>query len=295
VKKLYDERKVIQLYSDGYSSNEIANIFNLNGQTILNCLHRNNIIVKDCNDPIYLGRNKINKFDTSFFFTESEKLAYMMGFILGDGNLRLNKKHSAYRITITAHVNDLSHIVMFCDWIKYDPKNIGFSKKVKRCDLMLNDKVFDTKSDYFKEWGIVPVKTYNPIIPIAPILNDKRMLRLFLIGLIDADGSVSFKYGGRYGIELVGNNVIMSWVKSMFDLIGYGGQLLIVGKDEDIWSRIVIQKKLDVLELAKALDIKNCDFCMDRKWSDIKKALADDAPEYMLRKCTVNDYNKNYI
>jgi hypothetical protein len=241
------------------------------------------------------GRRKINKFDVSFFFTESERLAYMMGFILGDGNLKLDKKDSSYRITITAHPSDFNHITMFCNWIRFNPNNVVFSKKVKRCDFILHDKSFDIQSEYFKKWGIVPVKTYNPIIPIIPMLNNKKMLRLFLIGLLDADGYMAFKYGKRYTIQLVGNKVIMDWVKEKYKELGYHGQLIERWNENQVWSVIVVQNKLDVLELAKALDIKNCDFSMNRKWSDIKRALADGAPEYMHRKCTVNDYNKNYI
>jgi hypothetical protein len=195
--KLSDEdiNKIISLYQDGYSSNYIVKLFNISNGTVFNYLKLRN--VKSRSVKSFSRNNKKYKFDISFFEKETPQLAYFFGFCLGDGNIGLNRGNSYLRISINK--KDRGVLETFVKWINGDPGLIKDRKNVS--ELRLNHSFF--KNDLSK-WGIVKNKTYNPC---TPIINNE-LLKYFLIGLIDADGTVKFN-NGKYKINIVGNKSIM--------------------------------------------------------------------------------------
>jgi len=259
-------RNICQLYTDGYGSNDIAKFYSVNGQTILNILYKNGIKTRSGNDPLYFDKRKIHVFDTTFFDFPSAELAYMMGFVLGDGNLSIDIKSGKYRVTITVHQKDICILQRFCDWIKCDYEAIKKSTRAKRLDLMLNDKIFENVNNFI-DWGLVPNKTYNPCIPNV---SDK-LLAPFLIGLIDADGSISFNK--KYSMDLVGNNEIMKWFINSIKKLGYSGKITHRTYRNKVWSRVCIYNKKDVMSLAKVLRINEYDFLLGRKWINVKNEI----------------------
>ena len=116
-------------------------------------------------------------------------------------------------------------------------------------------------------WGLVPNKTNNPIIP--SISTD--LLNYFIIGLIDADGTV--KFNKKKTVRLVGNKQIMYWVLESIKKMGFTGHYNHYTEYSDLWSIIDISRKKDVIDLCKILKIDKCNFLLNRKWQDIKNYL----------------------
>lgn len=258
--------EIIKLYEDGYSARQLGILFGASGSSICNLLKLNNIVVRNPYDfSITLTNNrKTFYFNKSFFLTESNELAYMMGFALADGNLWLSKKHPSARFSFSIHEKDSIILDYFQKITSYNkpivPDTIG-NKKIK---LFFTDPMFRYKS--FNKWGLVPNKTYYPTI----LDINELYLKPFIIGYIDGDGSITWKKGKGYKFNIVGN-------KKTIDQIIYYIQIL--NKDhkfdwhfEDppnkVWKRVILTNKNQVLQLVKTLEPWNY-FYLPRKWNSV--------------------------
>ena len=200
--------------------------------------------------------------------------------MLGDGCLIQHKQGHRY-ITITVKEDDESILRQFCEWLHLDPTHIkhgtnNYGTKYSRLDAYGNF----FKND-FSQFGLVPKKTYNPVIPNIP----DGYFRPFLLGLIDADGSVAWrkattnnKFPDRKQqyeqyIQLVGHPLIMDWTKQQLNDIEYScniNEQIVKGK----WKRIRIQRKEDILQLASCLQLDQYyHLCLSRKWESLHEAI----------------------
>lgn len=276
--KILEDNKNILIsdYIAGKTASKLAKEYNVSSWSITNFLKENNIKIRSIQDL------KI-KFDENFFFRECHKTYYFWGFILGDGCLITHKQGHKY-ITISLKDTDKCILLNFCKYIKINKSHIKTysSNKLhpdfKYVRLEFYGNFF--KSD-FSKFGIVSNKTYNPVIPNI----STEFIKSFLLGLIDADGSVAWKkprtnniYPNRktsfeHSISLVGHPLIMNWVINQFRLLGFNGNIntqMVKGK----WKRIRIQRKNDVFNLAKILELeKYYNLCLKRKWENLYKEI----------------------
>ncbi len=211
-----------------------------------------------------------NIFDKNFFFNEDDLTYYFYGFMLGDGCLITHKQGHKY-ITITLNAKDQCILHNICKWTKRDLSSIKYYKNNTLCRLEYYGNFF--KENNFSKYGLVSNKTYNPIIPNI----SQKYLAPFLIGLIDADGSISFnterKNLGRiskeYNFNIVGNIIIMDWFVDKIHELGFTGHInsQLIKKD---FKRIRIQRKNDILQLSKILSINNYrNIYLKRKWENL--------------------------
>jgi len=270
--KLMDENKsqIISQYNSGISMAKLAKMYGVNSWSIKNLLIKNNIKIRNFNDT------KI-KFDESFFFADTPETYYFWGFMLGDGCLISHKQGHKY-ITITLKENDESILQKFCEWLSIDPVHIkhgvnNFKTKWSRLEVYGN---FFKEND-FSKFGLVSKKTYNP----SKLEIPKEFIRPFLLGLIDADGSIAWnkpltnnKFPNRKqqfenSIQLVGHPYNMDWVIDKFREIGFTGNInhqMVKGK----WKRIRIQRKSDIVDLTNCLRLKeHYHLCLIRKWQSL--------------------------
>ena len=89
------------------------------------------------------------------------------------------------------------------------------------------------------------------------------------MGLLDADGHITFKYGKSYDIDCVGNPTLMDWYTKQIISIGFKGDIK-YSYPKNKWKRIRVRRKNDVINLSKLLNIKKYyHFLLKRKWVDI--------------------------
>lgn len=251
-----DNKSIINKYINGQSISSLSNEHNVSEWSIREVLLNKNIKTRS---PYDLRKND---FDYSFFEKETPELYYFMGFMLGDGSITSNDVESRYNIRVGLHNKDISTIHLFCDWLSFNKDNIYTppNKSVKH--LTINSSKF---KNGFAKFGVVPNKTYEPIIPD---ILDSKYLSYFLIGLLDADGHVNF--GKINVISLTCNTEIIHWYIKAIKHLGFNGKVSFKDTQSEVASRVNITRRDDVLQLAKLLKINKCDFCMYRKWKHIK-------------------------
>lgn len=254
--------KIIEKYLEGLTLKEVGVMFNMDSANVSYILKNRNINRRAVNE------SRIIPFDKEFFNIKNEKSAYFYGFVLGDGSYGLKGKRVRIpNLTISVHNNDICILNQFCDWIKMDSSHIFHFKKSKMVRLDIRHGCVSNNKEY---WGVIPNKTYEPIIPK---IDDKALLSPFLIGLLDADGSVQFGNNKGSLISLVGNDQIMEWFIATIIKMGYVGNFKQYKYDGKIWSRVCFTNKKDVLQLAKLLRINEYDFILERKWNKLKAVI----------------------
>ncbi len=251
--------KMVEMYNDGYTLSQIGQVFDIFPNAVKSILLNRGVVMRKAEDY-----SKI-KFNTDFFKFKTNELAYFYGFVLGDGTY--SSKSGVPKIKIGIHLNDVDSLKMMCDWFSFPKESIFYYKNKKVVELIIRDSILGKNKKY---WGVIENKTYNPIIPK---LRNKSLLKYFLIGLIDADGHVSYKRNKHYLMDLVGNKKIMDWVKDMLIYLGYKGAIRTLHTKGKVWSRIRVQRKQDLFDLAKVLGVENCDFLMKRKWSALIESI----------------------
>ena len=276
-----NKRKIINQYINGQSVFSLAKTYKVSTWSIKNFLDKNHIKTRTIADL------KI-KFNEAFFFEETPETYYFWGFMLGDGCL-INHKQGHRYITISLKKEDECILQQFCRWLSIDKKHIKYGATY--CRLEIYGNFF--KDNDFSKYGLIPRKTYNPSKLDIP----EKYVKPFILGLIDADGSISFnkKRKAKYvsdnvkkrkkrkqllnmhieghSLQLVGHPLNMHWVIKQLQKIGFDGNInsqLVKGK----WKRIRIQKKDDILKLANLLELKEYyHMCLSRKWSSLYKQI----------------------
>lgn len=244
--------EIIDDYKSGTTATYLAKKYDISNWSIKNILIKNNIKIRSSSDLRI-------KYNDLFFENKSDELYYFWGFILGDGCLATDKKRKW--ITISLNEKDIEILERFCDWLHIEYDNIKHYK-YNVCRLNIYSDAF--KQDLLK-FGIVSNKTYNPIIPNI----EKEYIIPFLLGLLDADGHIDFKYGKSYNIDIVGNPVIMNWYNQQINLLGYNGDIKYFYPKKK-WKRIRVRRKNDVINLSKIFNIKKYyHLLLKRKWIDI--------------------------
>lgn len=246
---------ILKLYQNGATVGQLAKDFGVYPNAIKGILTRRGIKIRQYTKPKF-------HFNEDFLLINSAESAYFYGFILGDGTF--NIKSNTPFIKISINELDLSILKKFCKWLSIPLNKLYYFEKINQYQLDIRSKYLYHIAD---TWGLVPNKTYNPKIPQ---LNDLNLLKYFIIGLIDADGYVKFIKNKPYRIELVGNKKIMDWVELQLRNLGFIGHIIRYSPANVVWSRLVVGRKNDVIELAKILNINSCPFLLKRKWHDLQ-------------------------
>ena len=153
---------------------------------------------------MYEGYDIINKwnqvkFDEHIFdVIDTEEKAYWLGFIFADGYIASFSKEEKPRYTFELCLkgDDYLHLEKFKEFIKYNGpgkvtiSNVRCNNKIcKRCRFSITNKFF-WHSLYEK--GCVPNKSLTLTFPSINIFKDSLLIKHFIRGYFDGDGSLSF-------------------------------------------------------------------------------------------------------
>lgn len=139
---------------------------------------------------------------------DTEEKAYWLGFIFADGNIskseRMYKgklKRGNYRFELSLKAEDKYHLEKFA-------KVIGFNKEVKtskatnrtnRCRLYFNNKHLWT---ILNSYGCTPNKSLTLTFPKLEIFLNKELIKHFIRGYIDGDGSICYRNAAHTDFQL---------------------------------------------------------------------------------------------
>lgn len=231
---LDDEKRIIELYSKGFSTCDIADIYFKDkikcDRTVANILRKNNVILKEPG-----SENKV--FNDTFFETiDIEEKAYFLGFIYADGNIRIVKNNS-HLLQIELEQSDDYILEKLVKCLEYkekvkDYKNETVIYKDKELNYFIRENRFDNYSKLYNgcslqvsnkkiyedllRLGVRPRKTFNMNFPII----NKNLYRHFIRGYFDGDGTFSSNkicfYGQHNFLQEI-KNIIESDISSLND------------------------------------------------------------------------------
>ena len=130
-----------------------------------------------------------------------EELAELVGIILGDGSLYINKKYKIYQFVITGHIqHDREYFETFI--LPMLERNFGKKFKFKFARKTNGIRIRSQNKSVIKkivELGIpIGNKLKNNVRIPDWIFSDKKLLRACIRGLIDTDGFVANITGRNY-------------------------------------------------------------------------------------------------
>ncbi|MAE82200.1 MAG: hypothetical protein CMB80_05670 [Flammeovirgaceae bacterium] len=164
--------------------------------------------------PLHKGHRTYHQNDY-FFSTPNQMNSYYAGFICADGHLS-----SADGVHMCLNKKDFTHL---CEMAK----DTGYNGKVSTYTMddgsertML--RVYSARQwvlDLHRNWNITPQKTVGQK---APFIKDDELIKAFLVGLIDGDGSIgtinrASDKRQEHFVEFLGTRSLMLWVKRWVD------------------------------------------------------------------------------
>jgi hypothetical protein len=191
------DSEIVKLYLTGVSMSEITKEYLLHRSTVQRILIKNGV---------KLHKNKsFIKCNKGFFSNYTKESCYWAGFILADGNLRVNRNS----LQIKIGKKDKEHLYSFLKVIECDDLSL-----VKEYDnyVSVTISLDEFKNGLTNNFEITPRKTYTAII------SDKipnNLIKHFIRGYLDGDGCISMNKE-IITLSFVGTNKILCFLRDYF-------------------------------------------------------------------------------
>lgn len=195
-------KEIIDDYLSGKGCTVLSKKYGCSETTILKILSENNI------DTIYSRKYTFN--EEFFDKIDTEEKAYFLGFFFADGN----NNTTQLRLSIT----DKDVVEKFKTAVNYDGpiKEVAPRKKGWKTQYLIS--LCSTKiCDGARRCGCIENKTFFTRLPKNNILPFD-LIRHFLRGLLDGDGSIIKNKKNKYWISYVGPEDFMSDISRFLDI-----------------------------------------------------------------------------
>ena len=240
--------KAIQEYvKTNKSARQVAREFNLGKDKVTNELKRRGL----------LRPKKDNSYNTRFFHTiDTEAKAYWLGFICADGCVQSGGRN-VMEITLSSvdkeHLNKFKHDINFKGEVK-----IKKGTKYEACRISLyGEQIIQDLCSH----GAVPRKS---LVLQFPKHLDKNLIRHFIRGYFDGDGSVyEYQKLHKISMSMLGTQEFLEEVQNIFV------QELGVSRVKIYKHQNVFEYKKSRKEAIKIMDYlyKDCTIYLERKFS----------------------------
>ena len=162
----------------------------------------------------YQNRCRINS--NVFDVIDTEEKAYWLGFIFADGNI----SSEGNRFEINLSIKDINHLIKLKNFLEYEEdirvethKEFGTDicrLSVRNKDLWnaLNNK------------GCTPRKSLTLQFPDISIFENKLLIRHFIRGYFDGDGSLGI-YNNKENLSILGTELFLNEVSKHIQILGY--------------------------------------------------------------------------
>jgi hypothetical protein len=207
---------IIHLYtSENMSISKIADLYNVNDDTIKRRLKENNISIK--NNNFY----KKKKFNENFFDDiNTEEKAYWLGFIYADGCVSNRKTTDVFEIKLSekdkAHLEKLKAVLNSEHSIGVHISSCGYNVGKKYCSFsIVNQHLVDS----LVEKGVLYRKTRILKFPNETQVP-RNLIKHFIRGYFDGDGSVyCLEESGIGNISFVGTKNMLEGILNEFKCV----------------------------------------------------------------------------
>lgn len=182
-----------------------------------NCVYR---YVKELGlSPGFRCKRKRSLQDDIFKKIDTEEKAYWLGFIMADGCVSYSTKYfrernRANRLSVNLSIKDIDMLIKLKEFLKTDAKIVVYTPKGtysenEMCKITTNSVKLCKD---LEQYGVIPNKTGKEIMP-AQNLVSKKLMRHFIRGFFDGDGSVYKHLGVRNCISFTGNESMLNCLK----------------------------------------------------------------------------------
>lgn len=300
------EDKIIDLYiNKNYTKLQIANICNLKKDQInyilakhkitknkkrdeifeklieeyltTNCTYldlSNKYNIPDYKIEYYFATRKIKrnkKYIEDVFFNKTEESAYWIGFIAADGSLS-DKRHS---VEIEIQIRDINHLKKFSKFVTYeDNLKIGIRDKTKSCRAtLINQKMYDD----IKNYNLMPNKSFKIrfLNIISNFNNDDNLIKHFIRGYFDGDGSVTYRDNlTNLKVGFCGNKEFLLELQEYLNKLLNIETIMYSKKGTDIKS-LYIRHKQDAIKFLNYI-YEDSNIYLDRKYKKYAVLVGND-------------------
>lgn len=209
------------------SITKLSNKYGLNRKTIIKYLKERNIEITNTHGKIPFNEDSFDTINT-------EEKAYWLGFMYADGYITSKN----YQVGLTLAIKDIEHLRKFNDFLNYS-KGINIheshqfgskEKHNKNGELM---QVVNTTITNRNLWealnskGCVPNKSLILKFPNESIFSDKSLIRHFIRGYFDGDGTLGVYKHSKKNSKLeeslifVGTQSFLEKVQEYLEIKGF--------------------------------------------------------------------------
>lgn len=190
-----DKELIVSLYKECGSVKEVSNITGFKIDTINKYLGDN----KEKYYKHYVYEQKYSYEKTLFDVIDTEEKAYWLGFIYADGCV-CDYKGYPCKLTIGLKYDDYNHLIKFADFIGAEHTMVKLSKEKDRCDITISNRHI---CESLIKLGVIPRKSLTLNFPNETQVP-RNLLRHFIRGYFDGDGTIYQRSNGRYAFGFVG-------------------------------------------------------------------------------------------
>lgn len=235
-------------------------------------------LLKSRNIPLRKAGNYNQKYSIKHdsFSNYTPESVYWAGFIAGDGCVYshgLADRNVNNYLNVSLEIKDRPHLERLQDFLEYD--GVIYDKKNNKASSLTVNSI-QICEDLLDKYNISNNKTYDYI---PPEYIPKHLVKYFILGLIDADGSVlrhkrtnrnpSFRYRGDYVYQIgfTGTYETCEFVRNFFNS---KVKIHTRHKDRDNNNHTVLfQGNEQVLKYcSKLYDEHTSKFCLQRKYKN---------------------------
>lgn len=219
-KKLNLDSEIIELVNQKKSGRQISSILGIDYSTVHRKLRKLGINLPNYHNQLKFNQNIFDQIDT-------EEKAYWLGFLYADGGVYIQKikNRSIYRLELSLKEDDIDHLRKFNTFMQHQQDNVKLSdsscngKKFKRCRWRVTNKhIVETLIGY----GCTPRKSLTLKFPDISIFKDRSLIKDFVRGYIDGDGSLRVIYHKiippSLNISIIGTYEFLEEVRNLFNL-----------------------------------------------------------------------------
>lgn len=191
-----DEKFICNKYLDGFSAIKLAQLYNVVPHKIYYILKRNNILIRSNKENYSL--NLINNFSK----INTEKEAYLLGFLLADGQIQKNKQSSLI-LRLDVAEKDIYIIELLQEYLGLKNRIHIYNREspfqnVARIVIPNDELCFN-----LSKFNMIPKKTFNLNYPIIPSNLDRHFIR----GYSDGDGCFTCHHWKLVGTKEMLENI----------------------------------------------------------------------------------------
>jgi hypothetical protein len=260
------EDSIIKQYFPTTTAQEIKNIY-LPHRSLHAIRERRKTLGMEPKEGI---RNTKYFFNQDYFLANTPEVYYWAGFIAADGHIKQTKRNrNVLRLRIRLQLSEQNHLSKFFKALDLEkPFYAGQTKSKKYPDktyYYCEADVASTKlcQDLITKFKIVPRKTWNFEFPD---IKDDLLLKSFLIGYIDGDGSIIVNAKKNFILKLIGSYNFLSFVKDKFDLWYPTQNSANVNRLKPIWQYCIEgTRAVAIIEDLLAIQTPK----LERKWNKL--------------------------